>query len=402
MGRPDFEAIIVGGGPAGSVTATSLAEAGHRVLLLDKSTFPRHKACSEYLVADSARLLRAFGIEGDVLAAGAHRLEAMRVFAPGGQTFLADFARAEPGVTALGITRFRLDALLLDRARDAGVIVRTGAHVRNLIQSRDGVAGVEATVGGERTKLTANVVVGADGHHSVVSRSLRLDRAVRWPRRTGLVAHYRGVTGLDRGGEMHVFPGGYIGLAPLEDGLTNVAVVMDSGIVTRRECSVDELFCTTLDRRPLVAARLGLAWRDGAIRGVGPLARRVRDVAGSGYLLVGDAAGFLDPFTGDGVYDAMLGGQIAGRSLSRALRDGDVSADAMRPYVSERRHAFLAKRQVRWIVQGFLHAPPLLNYVTTRLDGRDNLGSTLSGVLGNIRPATRALSPVFLAQLLRP
>ncbi len=74
----------------------------------------------------------------------------------------------------------------------------------------------------------------------------------------------------------------------------------------------------------------------------------------------------------------------------------------MRPYMSERRHAFLAKRQVRWIVQGFLHAPPLLNYVTTRLDGRDNVGTTLSGVLGNVRPATRALSPIFLAQLLRP
>jgi len=402
MPERDAEVIVVGGGPAGSVTATLLAESGHRVVLLDKASFPRHKACSEYLVADGSRILRDLGMEHEILAAGAHRLEAMRVYAPGGRTFLADFGRAHPGAAALGLTRYRMDALLLDRARAAGVDVREQAHVRNLIRKDGRVEGVEATIAGSRESLRSPLVVGADGHHSVVSRSLGLDGPVRWPHRIGLVAHYRGVQGLDRNGEMHVTRHGYVGLAPLEDGLTNVAVVTDSGSVTRRGVPIEEYFRRTLDAIPAVAARFREAERMGTIRGVGPLARRVRRVSGAGYLLVGDATGFLDPFTGDGMYDAMRGGQIAAPVLSAALRSGDASAEAMRPYGAARRRAFWAKRRVRWIVQGFLHAPPLMNYVTDRLDERNELGDTLSGVLANTRPASSALSPLFLARLLRP
>ncbi len=402
MPEPDVEVIVVGGGPAGSVTATWLAEAGHRVVLLDKASFPRHKACSEYLIADGARMLRDLGMEREMLAAGAHRLEAMRVYSPGGRSFLADFGRAKPGAYAMGLTRFRMDALLLDRARAAGVDVREQAHVRDLIRADGRVHGVEATIAGIRESIRAVVVVGADGHHSVVSRSLGLDHPIRWPRRTGLVAHYRGVRGLDRNGEMHVTRHGYVGLAPLEDGLTNVAVVSDSAAVTRRGGTIERYFRETLDAIPVVAGRFETAERIGPIRGVGPLARRVRKVSGDGYLLVGDAAGFLDPFTGDGMFDAMRGGQLAGPVLSAALRSGSVDAASLRPYVGARRREFWAKRQVRWIVQGFVHAPPLMNYVTYRLDEREELGETLSGVLGNVLPARLALSPLFLARLLRP
>ena len=402
MPERDVEVIVVGGGPAGSVTATALAEAGHRVLLLDKASFPRHKACSEYLVADGARVLRDLGMEREMLAAGAHRLEAMRVYSPGGRSFLADFAQAKPGVTAMGLTRYRMDALLLDRARAAGVDVREQAHVRDLIQVDGRVQGVEATIVGIWESIRAAVVVGADGHHSVVSRSLGLDHSMRWPQRTGLVAHYRGIQGLDRNGEMHVTTHGYVGLAPLEDGLMNVAVVSDSTAVVQREDTIERYFRETLDAIPVVAGRFQRAERVGPIRGVGPLARRVRKVSGDGYLLVGDAAGFLDPFTGDGMFDAMRGGQLAGPVLSAALRAGTVDAASLRPYVRARRREFWAKRQVRWIVQGFVHAPPLMNYVTDRLDEREDLGETLSGVLGNVLPARLALSPLFLARLLRP
>jgi hypothetical protein len=79
-----------------------------------------------------------------------------------------------------------------------------------------------------------------------------------------------------------------------------------------------------------------------------------------------------------------------------------VSAAALDGYRIARRRTFTAKREVCWIVQGFISAPPLMNYVTHRLAQREELGLTLSGVLGNFRPATQALSPIFLARLLRP
>ena len=402
MASQDAEVIVVGGGPAGSVTAALLAERGHRVLLLDKARFPRHKACSEYVNAAGRRLLVELGLERDLDALGAHRMEAMLIHAPGGRRFLADFALAESGATALGLSRLRLDGLLLDRARAAGVEVHEGAHVRDVIVAGSRVLGIETTIEGVRETLRAPLTVGADGRHGIVARSLALDYPLRWPRRTGLVAHYRGVAGLERWGEMHVNQGGYAGLAPLEDGLTNVAFVADSATVAGRDEPLDAFFERGLLGIPEVASKLAGAERVGGIRGVGPMAHRVRRVAGDGFLLVGDAASFLDPFTGDGVYEALRGAHLAAPAADAALRAGDVSAGQLASYRAARRRAFWARRRVAWLVQGFISTPVLMDYATARLAQRPKTGITLAGVLGGVRPAREALTPLFLAQVLRP
>ncbi len=399
---PDVEAIVVGGGPAGSAIATALAEAGHRVLLLDKASFPRHKACSEYINAGGAQMLGEMGALDEVIKAGAHQMEAMIVHAPSGARFAANFAKAEPGRAALGLSRYRLDHILLERAKAAGVDVRERAQVRHVTREDGHVVGVVATIDGARELIRAPLVVGADGHNSVVSRDLGLDVSYRWPDKTGFIAHYRGVTGLDRFGEMHVGHDAYAGLAPLEDGVTNVAVVASGRNVKARAGSVEAFFSETLQSIPEVAQKLEHAERVGGIRGVGSMARRARRTSGDGYLLVGDAASFLDPFTGEGIYEALKAAQLAAPIASAALKAGDVSADALDAYRIARRQSFTAKRQVCWIVQGFVNAPPLMNYVTERLSSREDLGLTLAGVLGNFRPATHVLSPVFLARLLRP
>jgi len=398
----DVEAIVVGGGPAGSTVATALAGAGHRVLLLDKAQFPRHKACSEYINPAGARLLDELGMSHEIRRAGAHRMEAMVVCAPDGRRFMVNFAQAEPGRTALGLSRYRFDHLLLERAKAAGVVVDERAHVREIMRENGHVVGVVATIGGTRECIRASLVIGADGHHSAVSRALGLDVSYRWPRKTGLVAHYRGVAGLDLFGEMHVAHHAYVGLAPLENGVTNVAVVTNVRAVEARTGSIEEFFNEAVRSIPAVARRLDGADRIGGIRGVGPMARRARRTTGDGYLLVGDAASFLDPFIGDGIYEALRGAQLAAPVASRALKAGDTTADALEPYRIECQRAFTAKRQVCWIVQGFISAPPLMNYVTERLSRREELGLTLSGVIGNLRPAADALSPIFLARLLRP
>lgn len=398
----DAEVIVVGGGPAGSATATGLAEAGHRVILLDKAAFPRHKACSEYINPAGTQLLADLNVLDDVRNAGAHRMDAMIVHAPAGSRFVANFALAEPGQAATGLSRYVLDQILLERAKAAGVNVCERAHVRHVLQENGRVTGVEATINGIRETLRASLVVGADGHSSVVSRDLGLDVTYRWPNKTGFIAHYRNVSGLDRFGEMHIARHRYAGLALLEDGLTNVAVVADGREVESRFGSVDAFFTETLQSIPGVASKLDGAQRVGSIRGVGSMARRARRVVGDGYLLVGDAASFLDPFTGEGIYEALRAAQIAAPIASRALNDGDVSANALDAYRIARRRAFTAKRGVSWIVQGFINTPPLMNYITPRLASREDLGLTLAGVLGNFRPATQALSPVFLARLLRP
>lgn len=398
----DVEAIVVGAGPAGSTFAIRLAEAGHRVLLLDRASFPRHKPCSDYVSPAAAPILAELDVLDDVMAAGATRMEAMVVHAPNGSRFRAAFAGAVPGSAAIGLSRYRLDHILLERARNAGATVRERAHVRGVLREGDRAVGVEATIDGQRTAIRAPLVVGADGHSSVVSRALGLDVGLRWPRKTGLAAHYRGVAALDRYGEMHVGRGSYAGLAILEGDLTNVTVVVPTDAVKSRSGSLAAYFDASIAGLPGVAGKLAGAERVGGIRGVGPMARRARRVCGDGYLLIGDAASFLDPFPGEGVYEALKAARIAAPVASAALRAGDTSAAALDPYRRGRRSAFTARHAVSWIVQGFVNTPPLMSYVTDRLAEREELGLTLSGVLGNLRPASQALSPVFLARLLRP
>lgn len=399
---PDTEAIVVGGGPAGSATAAALAGFGHQVLLLDKASFPRHKPCSEYLNAGGVSILGEMGILDEVIRAGAHRIDQMIVHSPGGGRFTADFAKAEPGRSALGLSRYTLDRILLERARAAGVTVCERAHVRGIVREKGRVVGVEATIAGRHEQIRASLVIGADGRHSVVTRDLGLGVALRWPRKTGLAAHYRGVTDLNGFGEMHVGRGVYAGLAPLEDGIANLTIVVPDRTLLRRTGSIEALFSYALSQLPNLAAKLEAAERVGGIRGVGAMGHRARRTTGDGFLLVGDAASFLDPFPGEGIYEALRAAQLAAPVASAALKRGDTTAPALEPYRLARRRTFTAKREVCWIVQSFVNAPPLMNYVTDRLARREALGLTLSGVLGNIRPATSALSPLFLARLLRP
>ena len=398
----DAEVIVVGGGPAGSSTAAALAKAGHRVLLLDKASFPRHKACSDYVNPAGVQLLAEMGLLEQIHDAGAHSMDGMLVHAPNGDRFLANYAKAEPSRTAIGLSRYHFDHLLLERAKSSGVTVCERAHVRELLRDGDRVTGVVATINGVHEEIRAALVIGADGRNSVVARGLGISDPMRWLRKTGLAAHYRGVTGLDRYGEMHVGRHRYAGLAPLECGLTNVTIVAGDQSVEQRAGSIEDFFAEAMRALPAVAAKLDGAERVGGIRGVGSMAHQVHRTSGNGYLLVGDAASFLDPFAGEGIYEALRAGTLAAPVAIAALNAGDTSGDALEPYRTARRNAFTAKRAVSWIVQGFINSPPLMNYVTPRLATREELGLILSGVLGNFRPAGQALSPIYLARLLRP
>lgn len=398
----DAEAIVVGAGPAGSTFATALAEAGRRVLLLDKAHFPRHKACSDYVNPAATVLLDEMGVLDEARRLGASRMDGMIVHAPNGSRFTAHYTKAEPGRAATGLSRIHLDNLLLERAKACGVTVIERAHVREIVRDGDRVHGVVATIDGTREELRAPLVVGADGRHSVVARELGLSQPLRWPHKTGLATHYRDVTGLERFGEMHIGHGVYAGLAIIENGLVNLTIVNRTGDVQDRDGSLEDFFAGMVQRLPEMARKLDGAERVGGIRGVGPMGVRSRRVAGDGYLLIGDAAAFLDPFAGEGVYEALCAGLLAAPIASEALKAGDTSADTLDAYRIARRRTFTAKRTVSWLVQAFVNTPPAMNYVTPRLASREDLGLTMAGVLGGFQPPARVLSPVFLARMLRP
>ncbi|RIK41036.1 MAG: hypothetical protein DCC58_13075 [Chloroflexi bacterium] len=401
MASPTCDCLIVGAGPAGTATALTLAARGYAVTLVDKARFPRAKPCAEYVNPQAVSLLEQLGLAEAALHAGAAVFPGMRVIAPSGQELLLDFT-ADSGRQALGLSRFALDALALERCRAAGVSVYEGMHVREILVERATVVGVRGRRAGETLELRARVVVGADGHHSLVSRRLGLDAPVRWPRRIGLAAHLEGYR-LERGfGEMHVGAGAYCGLAPQEAGRVNAAMVVDIEQFARRTASPEEFFDAALASYPGMQSRVAQARRVTPVRGVGPLARRVRRVSGDGYLLVGDAAGFFDPFTGEGIFDALTSGILAGEVLAGALSELDTSAARLAEYDQRRAAALRAKRRAAQLVQLFVRSPRMLDYALTRIATRPPVAATMTGVLGDYRDARVVLSPRFLWATLRP
>jgi geranylgeranyl reductase family protein len=399
----NYDVIIAGAGPGGSSTAALLARAGARVLLLDKATFPREKACGEYTSPETGRVLARLGaLEWIEREARPRHVRAMKIFGPGGAGTTIDYRWAGTDGDVLATPRGRLDAALVVYAVQTGAILREGARVLRALVEDGQVVGVAArTPGGAEETIRAPLVIGADGGHSAIVRSLGLGREVRWPRKLGLVARYEGVRLPDDAGEMHTAPHGYVGLAPLADGLVNVGYVQalpaaPDGIGTEAR------FLAGLARFPLLAERLEGARRVTPIRGVGPIAVQVRRVAGAGFLLVGDAAGFFDPFTGEGVYKALRGAELAAAVALPALAAGDLSARALDRYRALRRREFFAKDLVCRIVQIFVQQPAMMDYVVARLARRAPQRRVLAGVLGDFTDARAALHPGYLWGLLRP
>ena len=403
------DVIIVGGGPAGAATATALGRAGIDVLVVDRARFPRAKACSEYLSPQASRVLAWMGALEAVEQSGAAHLVGMRVRAPNGTWMRGEFAAAPRGFRAfsdwgLALPRERLDAILLDCARHAGARVEECSRVVDVEQDAAGRAiGVRVQTRDSSTVRRAHLIVGADGLRSVVARRLGLARIGRWPRRIALVAHYRGIADVGDCGEMHVERDGYAGLADIGGGLTNVAVVVPAR--RGREIAAAgtaRFFDRWLAARPHLAPRFTSAERVSAILATGPFASHARRGWAPGAALVGDAADFFDPFTGEGIYAALRGGEMLAAHIVAA---GDVAnraaADrALRAYDGARRAEFGGKWIVERLIGGAVASHFVMNRAARALAGRRDLADVLVGVTGDFVPAREVLRPAFVLRLL--
>jgi len=395
-----IDVAIVGGGPAGAVLAARLARRGRAVVLLERSAAYRWRACGVFSSPTSVRELREAGLDAETLAAMVRPAPAMRVETATGTwvrlTYGDDGSLAAPAVS---FDRAALDPALLALARQAGADVRLGAAVTGVEPGR--IVGPGAA--GE-TDLEARVIVGADGIRSTVARAFGVGRTPLLGDRVGLTFHVAdpGPTA-PRDARMILFRDGYVGLAPVPGGRVNVGIVLGRSCASQLRADGAERTVESVLAAIPPAGDDPVDWpvaeRCDPIEGAAPLGHRVSRRHGPGWLLIGDAAGFLDPFTGEGLHRALVSARLAAAAIERHL-DGD--PDALAGYDRAMTARFRSKDVLSLLVQAFLARPGLFDYAARRLAGRPRVRETMGLVMGDLVPASRAMDPRFIASVLRP
>ena len=353
------DVLIAGAGPAGAVAGAILARAGARVRIVDRAAFPRDKLCGDTLNPGTLARLTALD-----LAAGIDqrslRVDGMRVT---GERGVAIEGRYPGGASGRAITRRDLDWLLLQQAVAAGCQFEPGVAVRRAIVDQQGtaraVSGAIIGAGGREQPIAARITIAADGRHSTIAFGLGLAQHPPRPRRWAIGAYFEKFLPDRAGpltlGEMHVRRDHYIGVAPIPGGLTNVCLVKPSFAGDAALGDPAALLTAALARDPQLRDRAAGARLIGAPVVLGPLAVDVREAAIDGLLLAGDAAGFIDPMTGDGLRFATHGAELAAAAALQALEHG--WAGVHDRLAAERRRAFAGKWRFNRALRALVASP---------------------------------------------
>ena len=328
----DYDVIIAGGGPAGASAAIHLATGGARVLLAEQKKFPRAKLCGEFISPECALHFERLGVADQMLAANPATLTETVFFSPNGKSVSVPSAWFGAGGVALGLSRAEMDERLLRRASDAGAEVLEDAQVTNVTFDNEVIGGVTVRHAGSEATFRAQITVDATGRTRALARRLGPHRNGSKPHRPPMVAfkaHLEGTRVAPGACEIYFYRGGYGGLSSIENGLSNLCFIASARDV--RECGADadrvmrEVVCQNQRASYTLAnARVHSQWLAVSLEGFG----RHAVAPASGLLAIGDAASFIDPFTGSGMLMALESGELAASIIGEYL---DAKRSARKP-----------------------------------------------------------------------
>jgi len=397
MSRDRYDVAVVGGGPAGSTLALRLGRAGLRTVLLERKRFPRFKPCGEFMSPECLPVLAELGVADDLAQLGANRVHGMR---------LHGYARCAAGrFTDVGsvrapfpygwsLRRERFDQVLLRAAAATpGVEVRETARVSGLLRDARGtVAGVRVAGSDGEREIAARLVVGADGLRSSVARELGVQRRVPWLDKIALTTRYLGVPRQDLA-QVHFFPGGYFAASTVDEDVFTLNLVVDRTAVRDHGGDWDAFLTDHLARAPGLAACLRDAHRIDRVRGCGPLAMTTTTQVAAGAVLLGDACGYVDPVTGEGIFFALRGAQLLAPVIVEALARGTGYASTLRPYLAARHREFGPRLGLARLLQRGLRHPRVVERTLALLAARPGLADLLVAVTGDYVPPRELLRP---------
>jgi 2-polyprenyl-6-methoxyphenol hydroxylase-like FAD-dependent oxidoreductase len=370
--------VIIGGGPAGGLAALLLAKSGRQVTLLEAQVELGERVCGAYLCPAGVALLRDL----DLLEAttnGMRSLLGMLLVAPNQKQLCTRFP-LDSNFPDYGISLLRpqFDHALLAAARCAGATIRMGARMQNL---RRVPTGWEIKLS-DGESMTTRLLIGADGRKSHVAKLVGLATAP-WQERVALHVDVSSLTPTEPYGEMHVFKDGtYIGLNPIGPHTLNVSALCDPHEL-QRTTAMDFINQRTQASSHL-RARIAPLTDVAKVRATFPAAASVRSVITQNAALVGDASGFLDPLTGEGIYQALWTAQALAEEISTAPHSDSHHAIALQRYAARRRRQHRGKRLCCQAFQAIIRRPVVSNAALETLAWRHGVGDAFIGLIGNI------------------
>lgn len=400
-----YDVLIVGAGPAGAACALALVNAGLKIAIVDKAAFPRDKVCGDALSADvvsqlpmlSETLAQKFFLPEQKVAS-----YGVRLYSPDLTRIDIPFRGKTDRINGYVMRRREFDDLLFQS-------VKATAHCTILedcavTATRVTDDGVEVTTGSGR--CFARMIVGADGANSVVARLVGTKRVSRKHHSAGLRVYYENVGGFHEKNHIELYffreilPG-YLWIFPLGEGRANVGIGMLSSAVSQKNINLRNTLEKLITTHPLLADRFANAKPLESVKGHGlPLGSMKRKLSGDRFVLVGDAAGLIDPFTGEGIGNAIRSGRVAAAHIIRCFEASDFSAARNYTYDREIYRRMGKELRLGYALQQLCTIPWLFNLVVRKASRSQYWHTFLADALADVNIKMRFVSPLFYYRLL--
>lgn len=392
-----YDVIVVGARVAGAPAAMLLARSGHRVLMVDRDRFPSDTMSTHYLHQPGVERLRAWGLLDRVLATGCEPITRLTVSR--GDVALSGIPRFGELDFTLCPRRFALDTVLVRAAMEAGAELREDFIVEQVLIDDGRVTGIRGHQrGGPTVEERARIVIGADGVHSLVAKTVNAEAYnVHPPKGCGYYAYYSGVP-MD-GAEVHFRDDCILFGFPTNDGQTCIAVEWPHARFHEIRTDIEAHVVRALQEAPEFAARVAAGRRETRFVGTGDLPNYYRRPFGPGWALVGDAGYHKDPVTGNGIMDAFLDAELVATAVSAGLDGRRAFDEALADYEQQRneRTAPLYEFTLRQLTFG--PPPPEQLMLMRALQGNQADTDRFLGLNSGVTPMAEFMAPENLGRI---